>query len=81
MSLKIFKKLSDAIAAILILLVRSYQLIISPWLPPSCRFTPTCSQYSIEALRKYGPFKGCWLTLKRLLRCHPWGGSGYDPVP
>lgn len=81
MSLKIFKKLSDAIAAILILLVRSYQLIISTWLPPSCRFTPTCSQYSIEALRKYGPFKGCWLTLKRLLRCHPWGGSGYDPVP
>ena len=50
-------------------------------LPPSCRFTPTCSQYAVEALRKYGPVKGGWLTLKRLARCHPWGGSGYDPVP
>ena len=65
----------------LILLVRFYQLCISPLTPPSCRFTPTCSQYALEALRKYGPLKGLWLTLRRLAKCHPWGGSGYDPVP
>lgn len=65
----------------LIALVRLYQRCISPLTPPSCRFTPTCSQYALEALRKYGPIKGLWLTLKRLSRCHPWGGSGYDPVP
>jgi putative membrane protein insertion efficiency factor len=65
----------------LILLVRFYQVCISPLKPPSCRFTPTCSQYAIEALRKHGPIKGLYLTARRLLRCHPWGGSGYDPVP
>lgn len=65
----------------LIGLVRFYQYCISPFTPPSCRFTPTCSQYALEALRRYGPLKGLWLTLKRLARCHPWGGSGYDPVP
>ena len=70
-----------AAALPLIAAVKFYQLCISPFTPPSCRFTPTCSQYAIEALRKYGPFKGGWLTLKRLARCHPWGGSGYDPVP
>ena len=64
-----------------IALVRLYQLCISPLTPAACRFTPTCSQYAIEALRKYGPIKGGWLTLKRIARCHPWGGSGYDPVP
>lgn len=64
-----------------ILLIRLYQLIISPWLGPSCRFTPTCSHYGIEAFKKYGPVKGFWLTMKRILRCNPWGGSGYDPVP
>ena len=64
-----------------IVLVRFYQLCISPFTPPSCRFTPTCSQYALEALRKYGPLKGGWLALRRLARCHPWGGSGYDPVP
>lgn len=62
-------------------LVRFYQLCISPLFPPTCRFTPTCSEYALQALRKYGPFKGLWLTMKRLSRCHPWGGSGYDPVP
>lgn len=62
-------------------LVRFYQICISPLTPPSCRFTPTCSQYALEALRRYGIIKGGWLTLKRLSRCHPWGGSGYDPVP
>jgi uncharacterized protein len=62
-------------------LIKLYQLIISPWLGPSCRFTPTCSQYGLEAFKKYGVFKGFWLTAKRIARCHPWGGHGYDPVP
>lgn len=69
------------LSLILILPIRFYQLSISPLFPPSCRFTPTCSQYAIEAIRRYGPFKGLWLALRRLSRCHPWGGSGYDPVP
>ncbi|MDQ2718940.1 MAG: membrane protein insertion efficiency factor YidD [Bacteroidota bacterium] len=62
-------------------LIRIYQLIISPLLGPSCRFTPTCSQYGIEVFKKYGPLKGMWFTLKRISRCHPWGGHGHDPVP
>ncbi|MDR0543748.1 MAG: membrane protein insertion efficiency factor YidD [Odoribacteraceae bacterium] len=66
---------------LLLLPVRIYRHVISPWLPPSCRYTPTCSRYAIEALQKHGPWKGSWLALKRILRCHPWGGSGYDPVP
>ncbi len=66
---------------LLILLVKFYQRAISPMFPPSCRYTPTCSQYAIEALQKYGVFKGLWLATKRILRCHPWGGSGWDPVP
>lgn len=65
----------------LVVLVKFYQLCISPLTPPSCRFTPTCSQYALEALRRHGPVKGLWLTLRRLARCHPWGGNGYDPVP
>lgn len=65
----------------LIVLVKFYQNCISPFTPPSCRFTPTCSQYAIEALRKHGLIKGSWLTIRRLSRCHPWGGHGYDPVP
>lgn len=66
---------------LLLLPVYFYKACISPLFPPSCRFTPTCSQYAIEALKKYGPFKGFLLTIKRILRCNPWGGSGYDPVP
>lgn len=58
-----------------------YRHVISPFTPPSCRFTPTCSAYAVEALHKHGPLKGLYLTVRRLLRCHPWGGSGYDPVP
>lgn len=58
-----------------------YKRCISPYMPPSCRFTPTCSTYAIEALQKHGPLRGLWLTVKRICRCHPWGGSGYDPVP
>jgi hypothetical protein len=66
---------------LLILPIRFYQCAISPHLPSACRYTPTCSQYAVEAIRKHGPFKGTWLAIKRILRCHPWGGSGYDPVP
>lgn len=58
-----------------------YRRYVSPLTPPACRFTPTCSQYALEALRKHGPLRGLWLAVRRLLRCHPWGGSGYDPVP
>lgn len=68
-------------ADFLILLIRVYQVTLSPWLGKSCRYTPTCSNYGIEAIRKYGFFKGGWLTAKRVLSCNPWGGSGYDPVP
>ncbi len=64
-----------------VLLIKFYQLFISPLTPPSCRFTPTCSQYGLEAFKKHGPIKGLYLTTRRILRCHPWGGSGYDPVP
>lgn len=64
-----------------IALIRIYQYTLSPYIGRSCRYTPTCSVYSIEALKKYGPFKGGWLALKRILSCNPWGGSGYDPVP
>ena len=73
--------LLKALSAVLQLPVWFYRFCISPLLPPSCRFTPTCSEYAIEALRRHGPFKGLWLTIKRLSRCHPWGGSGYDPEP
>ncbi|MBQ5701408.1 MAG: membrane protein insertion efficiency factor YidD [Alistipes sp.] len=65
----------------LIGLVRFYQVCISPLKPATCRFTPTCSQYALQALQKYGPIKGSWLAVKRIAKCHPWGGSGYDPVP
>ena len=64
-----------------IMLIRFYQVCISPHKPASCRFTPTCSQYGLEAFRRHGPFKGLILTVWRVLRCNPWGGSGYDPVP
>lgn len=64
-----------------ILLVRFYQVAVSPFLPNACRYTPTCSRYAIEALEKYGPLKGTWLALRRIARCHPWGGHGHDPLP
>ena len=66
---------------ILLLPIYFYRGYISPLIPPSCRFTPTCSQYAMEAIQKYGPFKGLHLAVRRILKCHPWGGSGYDPVP
>jgi putative membrane protein insertion efficiency factor len=59
--------------------VRCYQYLISPWLPARCRYQPTCSQYFIEAVRKYGVLRGAWRGVRRIGRCHPWGGSGYDP--
>lgn len=64
-----------------LLLIWFYQYCISPLLPKVCRYTPSCSVYAVEAIRKHGPFKGVWLAARRILRCHPWGGSGYDPVP
>jgi hypothetical protein len=75
------KWISSAIVFLLSLPIHFYRLCISPMLPKQCRFTPTCSQYALEALKKHGPIKGLWLTIKRISRCHPWGGSGYDPVP
>ena len=65
----------------LIAVVRFYQVAISPWTPAACRYTPTCSTYAIEALREHGAVRGAWLAARRLARCHPWGGFGYDPVP
>lgn len=62
-------------------LIRFYQRTISTALPPSCRFTPTCSQYTYEAIEKYGLFKGAWMGARRIARCHPWNPGGYDPVP
>ncbi len=76
-----FKLLTWPFKWLLVLLVRFYQIAISPFLPPTCRYTPTCSQYTIEALQKHGLFKGTFLATKRILSCHPWGGSGHDPVP
>lgn len=62
-------------------IIKFYQVAISPLKPPSCRFVPTCSQYSAQAISKYGALKGGYLAIRRILKCHPWGGSGYDPVP
>ena len=64
-----------------ILLIKFYQNFISPFTPSSCRYSPTCSTYSLQALKKHGLFKGGWLAIKRVSSCHPWGGKGYDPVP
>ena len=72
---------SRLLAQPLIWLVRLYRLAISPWLGGNCRFDPTCSNYAIEALQRHGIFRGSWLAARRIARCHPWGGSGYDPVP
>jgi len=75
------KTLNKILSWPFIMLIRFYQLAISPWLGSKCRYTPTCSQYGLEAFQKYGPFKGFWLTFKRVLSCNPWGGHGHDPVP
>jgi putative membrane protein insertion efficiency factor len=73
--------ISKALSFLLLLIVKAYKTFISPILPPSCRYSPTCSDYAIQAIQKYGPFKGGWLAFKRILSCNPWGGHGYDPVP
>lgn len=78
---ELYKASVKLLALPLIILIKIYQLLISPLFPSSCRYTPTCSHYTYEALKKYGLFKGSWLGIKRITRCHPWGGSGYDPVP
>lgn len=69
------------LAHIVALPVRAYRLVASPWVGNGCRFQPTCSAYSLDALEHHGAFRGTWLTLHRICRCHPWGGHGYDPVP
>ncbi len=85
MAMKLLSKLLEYIKAavvfILIIPIKIYQLTISPLLGASCRYTPTCSTYSIQALKKYGPIKGTYLAIKRIMRCNPWGGHGHDPVP
>ncbi|HRG04130.1 MAG: membrane protein insertion efficiency factor YidD [Paludibacteraceae bacterium] len=75
------KTAKKVIEFIFLLPVYFYRIFISPMTPPSCRYTPTCSAYAIEAVKKHGILKGGWLALKRILSCNPWGGSGYDPVP
>ncbi len=75
------KTLMQILSYPFIFLIKIYQKIISPWLGGSCRYSPTCSQYGVEALQKHGLFKGGWLTIKRIARCNPWGGHGHDPVP
>ncbi len=75
------KLLKLIFSKIIIGIVRFYQMAISPWLGRSCRYSPTCSQYMIEAVTEWGPLKGFWLGIKRIGSCHPWGGHGYDPVP
>jgi putative membrane protein insertion efficiency factor len=78
---KVVWVLKKALGLLFLGLIRFYQGAISPMTQASCRYTPTCSQYAVEAIQKYGPLKGGWLAVKRLARCHPWGGHGYDPVP
>ena len=79
--LTVVRFIRNVLVFLLVLPIRFYQTCISPFTPPSCRFTPTCSQYAKEAIMKHGPIKGLGLAIWRVLRCNPWGGSGYDPVP
>lgn len=78
---RLIKIISRILVWSLLLPIRFYQVAITPYTPPSCRFTPTCSEYARQALIKHGPVKGLALAIWRILRCNPWGGSGYDPVP
>lgn len=78
---RLAQALRSAAVTLMCLPILFYRRCISPFTPPSCRFTPTCSEYALLAIRRHGPLKGLYLAVRRLLRCHPWGGSGYDPVP
>ena len=78
---KIVKFITLVLNYLMILPIRLYQILLSPLLGKNCRYTPTCSHYTIEAIKEWGPFKGGWLGIKRIVSCNPWGGSGYDPVP
>jgi hypothetical protein len=69
------------VSFILLLIIKIYQNVISPLFPPKCRFSPTCSEYGKQAIIKHGPLTGCWLSIKRIFKCHPWGGNGEDLVP
>lgn len=77
----LYRLLMQLLSRVMLALIAFYRTCISPLKPPTCRYTPTCSQYAVEAIKKYGPIKGGWLALKRILRCNPFGGSGFDPVP
>lgn len=79
--MNVIKGIKYLLSQVIILLFTFYKYAISPMIPKACRYTPTCSTYGIEAVKKYGPFKGFWMAIKRISRCHPWGGHGYDPVP
>jgi len=74
-------RVSQACARLLSGLILAYRYLVSPVIGPRCRYLPTCSEYGLEAIRRHGPLRGAWLTLRRICRCHPWGGSGHDPVP
>lgn len=73
--------MNKLLSGFMLLLLKFYKHSISPLLMPACRYTPTCSEYGMQAIKKHGAFKGGWLTIKRFIRCNPWGGHGYDPVP
>lgn len=77
----LFNLLKQGASWLFLLPIYFYKLTISPILPPSCRFTPSCSTYALEAIKKHGPIYGVYLAIKRILRCNPWGGCGHDPVP
>ena len=79
--MSLLKGIRKLLVFILLLPIQFYRKFISPILPASCRYTPTCSAYAMEAIKKHGPFKGSWLAIKRIGSCHPWGGHGHDPVP
>jgi len=80
-SKQIYNIIINIITFPFIIVIKIYQVLISPLFPSSCRYMPTCSHYTTEALKKHGLFKGGWLGIKRISKCHPWGGSGHDPVP